>query len=619
MRTDFFQQDPVCRQEIHGVQFIFRKPAGIFRFLQKQIAAADARQKAVHRKMKGGIVGLNRIEQFQHLDIGIEFFEDLSVQGFLRGFTGLDLSAGEFPLVLVFSIAALYRKYLSVFHDDGSGDAQCFTFILCHTLSLYVRSPDHAGFLLHIRGIGSIIHPVTKLRRNLHRQTTSVNMTSGSIVKQIILFSLPLMLGNVFQMLYNTVDMIVVGNFVGKEALAAVGSTSMITNMAVFFFNGFSVGASVVIARQFGSDNQERLHSAIETTMAMTFLISAVFTVLGVFGVGPMLRFMATPEDVFPQASVYVRIYFWGIAGLLIYNMGSGILRSVGDTTRPLYFLILTSLMNIVLDLLFVVVFHAGIAGVAYATIISQFVSAGLILLLLTRTDDIYKLTWHDLHIDKDHLKMIFSVGLPAGIQSVITAFSNVFVQSYINYFGSDVMAGWSTYNKLDQFVMLPMQSMAAAATTFVSQNVGAGKEERAENGTVITVGLALAVTGVIILIIYLFAPASIQLFSSEPEVIRYGSLFIRTNMLFISFNVINHTLAGALRGRGDSRGPMVIMLTSFVVIRQIYLFVMTRFIMNTPRVVGFGYPVGWTACAILEVLYYLRGRKQRAAYRRAD
>ena len=239
--------------------------------------------------------------------------------------------------------------------------------------------------------------------------------------------------------------------------------------------------------------------------------------------------------------------------------------------------------------------------------------------MLLTRTDDIYKLTWHDLHIDKDHLKMIFSVGLPAGIQSVITAFSNVFVQSYINYFGSDVMAGWSTYNKLDQFVMLPMQSMAAAATTFVSQNVGAGKEERAENGTVITVGLALAVTGVIILIIYLFAPASIQLFSSEPEVIRYGSLFIRTNMLFISFNVINHTLAGALRGRGDSRGPMVIMLTSFVVIRQIYLFVMTRFIMNTPRVVGFGYPVGWTACAILEVLYYLRGRKQRAAYRRAD
>ena len=456
--------------------------------------------------------------------------------------------------------------------------------------------------------------PVTKFRRNRNRHTTTVNMTEGSIVKQIILFSLPLMLGNVFQMLYNTVDMIVVGNFVGKEALAAVGSTSMITNMAVFFFNGFSVGASVVIARQFGSGNQDRLHSAIETTMAMTFVISAVFTLLGVLGTGWMLKFMATPEDVFPQASVYVRIYFWGIAGLLVYNMGSGILRSVGDTTRPLYFLILTSLMNIVLDLLFVVVFHAGIAGAAYATIISQFVSAGLILLLLSRADDIYRLTWHDLHIDREHLKMIFSVGLPAGIQSVITAFSNVFVQSYINYFGSDVMAGWSTYNKLDQFVMLPMQSMAAAATTFVSQNVGAQKEERAENGTVITVGLALAVTGVIILIIYLFAPAAIQLFSSEPEVIRYGSLFIRTNMLFISFNVINHTLAGALRGRGDSRGPMVIMLTSFVAIRQIYLFIMTRFIMNTPRAVGFGYPVGWTACAILEVLYYLRSRRIRSA-----
>ena len=454
---------------------------------------------------------------------------------------------------------------------------------------------------------------ITAMRYNTHvlmrseSKTTSVNMTEGSIIQQIILFSLPLMLGNVFQMLYNTVDMIVVGNFVGKEALAAVGSTSMVTNMAVFFFNGFSVGASVVIARHFGAGNQKRLHTAIETTMTMTFIISAIFTVLGVIGVRPMLGIMDTPADVIPDGATYLRIYFWGVSGLLVYNMGSGILRSVGDTKRPLYFLVLTSILNIVLDLVFVLVFHGGIAGVAYATILSQFVSAGLVLVLLTKTNDIYKLTWNDLSIDPEILSNIVSVGLPAGIQSVITALSNVFVQSYINHFGSDVMAGWSTYNKLDQFIMLPMQSIAMAATTFVSQNLGAGKEERAEVGTRITILLTVAITGVIAVLLFIFASASIELFTREANVVSYGVLFLKTNVLFLIANAINHVLAASLRGRGDARAPMRIMLFSFVLVRQVYLFVMTRFIMNTPRVVGFGYPVGWVTCCIIEVSYYYR------------
>ena len=200
-------------------------------------------------------------------------------------------------------------------------------------------------------------------------------MTSGSIAKQIMLFSLPLMLGNIFQMLYNTVDSIVVGNFVGKEALAAVGSTTMIVNMMVFFFNGFSIGAGVVIGQHFGARDLDRLHTAVETTMAMTFMFCAAVHGVGVLGVRPMLRLMSTPEDVFEDAATYLTIYIAGISGLLIYNMGSGILRAVGDTTRPLMFLILTSLLNIVLDLLFVVSFHMGIAGVAYATILSQLIS----------------------------------------------------------------------------------------------------------------------------------------------------------------------------------------------------------------------------------------------------
>ena len=443
------------------------------------------------------------------------------------------------------------------------------------------------------------------------KKTTVRDMTEGSIVKQIILFALPLMLGNVFQMLYNTVDSIVVGNFVGTQALAAVGSTTMIVNMMVFFFNGFSTGAGVVIANYFGARNLKVLHKAIETTMAATFVLSVLFTLAGVAAVRPMLRFMATPEDVFGEATTYLQIYIGGISGLLIYNMGSGILRAVGDTMRPLYFLVMTSVLNILLDLLFVLGFHCGIEGVAWATVLSQFISALLILALLTRSDDIYRLSWHDLRIDRAILGSIFAIGLPAGIQSVITAFSNVFVQSYINFFGSSCMAGWSCYNKLDQFVMLPMQSMSMAATTFVSQNIGAGREERANRGTVITVSMAVGVTAVIVALLCLFAALAVGLFSPDESVIAYGVLFIRANCFFLLFNCVNHVLAGALRGRGDSRGPMIIMLLSFVGIRQIYLFVVTRFVANTPLLVGFGYPVGWTTCCIIEVTYFfLRWRR---------
>lgn len=430
-------------------------------------------------------------------------------------------------------------------------------------------------------------------------------MTHGSIVKAVVLFSLPLMLGNVFQMLYNTVDSIVVGNFVGTEALAAVGATTMIVNMMVFFFNGFSTGAGVVISRHFGAKNMEKLHTAIETTMAATFVLCVLFSVLGVLGVPTMLRLMATPDDVFGEATVYLQIYIGGISGLLIYNMGGGILRAVGDSTRPLYFLILTSVLNIILDLLFVLVLHAGIAGVAYATIISQFVSAILTLILLTRTNDIYRMTWKDLRIDMETLGEIFAVGMPAGIQSILTAFSNVFVQSYINFFGSSCMAGWSSYNKLDQFIMLPMQSMSMAAATFVSQNIGAGEEKRADRGSLIIIGLTEAVTLAIVAFLFIFAEPCVGLFTNDPEVIAFGALFIHNNVFFLAFNCINHVLAGALRGRGDSKGPMFIMLGCFVVIRQIYLFCVTHFVANTPTLVGFGYPVGWTACCIVEVTYF--------------
>ena len=437
-------------------------------------------------------------------------------------------------------------------------------------------------------------------------------MTSGPILRHLVLFALPLMLGNVFQMLYNTVDSIIVGNFVSKQALAAVGSTTPIVNMMVFFFNGFSVGAGVVIGRSFGARDMKKLDTAVQTTMASTFVISLLFTLLGVAAVRPLLRLMNTPADVFEDAVLYLRIYIGGISGLLVYNMGSGVLRAVGDSTRPLYFLILTSLLNIVLDLFFVLAVGMGVAGVAVATILSQFISAALVLLLLTRTRDIYRMQWRELRIDFPTLRRIFSVGMPAALQSILTAFSNVFVQGYINFFGSDVMAGWGSYNKLDQFILLPMQSMAMAATTFVSQNSGAGDEKRSHRGTVTAIIMTGSVMGLIAAALFIWAPGAVRLFSPDADVIRYGVMFIRTNVFFLLFNCVNHVLAGSLRGRGDARGPMIIMLTSFVAIRQCYLYLVTHFVANTPRLVGFGYPVGWFSCCVLLSLYAWRKNRRR-------
>ena len=440
---------------------------------------------------------------------------------------------------------------------------------------------------------------------NNKSKSKAVDMTDGFIPKLLLYFCVPLILGNFFQVLYNTVDTVVVGNFVGKEALAAVGSTNPIINIAVFCFNGISVGAGVVIGQFFGARDFEKLHISVETTMCITFIASLFFTVAGVVFTPTMLELIATPEDVMAPASVYLKIYFAGVSGLLVYNMGSGILRAVGDSKRPLYFLILSSFLNIVLDLLFVLVFKMGIAGAAVATIISQFISAGLVLLLLSRSRDVYRLIWKDLKIDRPILKKILEIGLPTGFQSMITAFSNSFVQAYINGFGSTVMAGWSCYNKLDQVIMLPQQSMSHAATTFVSQNIGAGQLKRADRGTLTAVTMAAAFNVICGMLLIVFARPAVRLFTDDTGVIESGISFIRAIGLFFWFNGINHSLAGAMRGRGDSKGPMLIMIICFVAVRQIYLFIITRLLPGEPTLIGLGYPVGWVSCCITEIIYF--------------
>ena len=309
-----------------------------------------------------------------------------------------------------------------------------------------------------------------------------VDMTSGNVYGLLIRFAVPLLLGNLFQQLYNTVDTWVVGNYVGKEAFSAVGTVSPIINMLIGTFLGLSVGAGVVISQYYGARQEDKVSETVHTALVMTAILGVLFTFIGVLMTPPMLRLMKTPAEVFPEAQRYLTIYFSGIFGLLLYNMGAGILRAVGDSQRPFYFLVLSTTLNIGLDLLFVIVFHMGVAGVAYATIIAQGLSAVLVLLLLMRAKNCVRVSLRALKLHMDPLKKIVKVGVPAALQRAITSFSNVFVQSYINYFGADVMGGWTAYTKVDAFLFLPMLSVASGATTFVGQNLGVNNVERARN-----------------------------------------------------------------------------------------------------------------------------------------
>lgn len=437
-------------------------------------------------------------------------------------------------------------------------------------------------------------------------KNTDADMTDGNIWKQLLQFAIPMAIGMLFQQLYNTVDAIVVGRFVGNEALAAVGSTSSIINLLVGLCTGLATGASVVISQCYGAHNNKQLSDAVHTTILGTFLMSIIATVIGMLIVSPMLRLMSTPEDVFEAAREYLTIYFAGVSGLLVYNMGSGILRAVGDSTRPLYFLCFSAITNIILDLLFVISFHWGIAGVAYATILSQFLSAGLVLFSLTRCDQAYGIHWKSLALKKEMLRRILSIGLPSGLQQAITSFSNVFVQSYINYFGSVCMAGWSSYNKLDVFVLIPVQSIGLAATTFVGQNFGAGKLARARDGVKKALLMSMSVTAVCSGLLILCDHYVLQLFTSDAAVIRYGEAFITLCSPFYVLICFNQIFAGALRGVGNARSPMLIMLGSFVLFRQLYLLAV-RLIGITFIPVAIAYPLGWVVCSGLMAIAYKR------------
>lgn len=434
----------------------------------------------------------------------------------------------------------------------------------------------------------------------------STDLINGKIWKAILWFSIPMLVGNLFQQLYNTVDSYVVGNFVSSGALAAVGQSTPIINTLVGFFTGLATGAGVVIAQYFGGNHLNKMKKAIHTSIALTLILCVLFTILGIGLSKQILILIGSPDSVMAPASLYLRIYFGGISFVCIYNMGSGILRAVGDSKTPLYYLIVASIINIILDFVFVLYFHMGVAGAGWATFIAQGISALLVMIKLVFSKEIYKVEFKDISIDMPILKKIIEIGIPTALQQSIVSFSNVIVQSYINSFGANAVAGYTSYVKIDGFLQLPIQSFAMAITTFTGQNIGAHAIDRVKKGLRTTMAMTFGVTTMGVLIIYIFGEQLVGIFSSDPEVIKYGYLMARIFAAgYLTLPVIQ-IISGALRGVGLSNIPMYFMVGTFVFLRQIYLAIAVPLTHNI-GIVFAGWPVTWVICMIGLLIYYFR------------
>ena len=446
------------------------------------------------------------------------------------------------------------------------------------------------------------------------------DMTKGAILPQILFFALPLILGQLFQQLYNTFDTWCVGNFVGKNSFSAVGTVGSITNMLIGFAGGFSTGAGVVISQYYGAGDKENVRRSVHTFILFMIILSLFLSIMGVALTPLLIKIIKAPPEVAKEQYSYLTIYFTGISGLLLYNMGSAIFRAVGNSKLPFAFLVVSAFLNIVMDLIFVIVLKLGTGGVALATIISQAISAFLVIGALKMTKSPVSFTFRELKINWKILSRIIFIGLPSAIQMAVTSFSNVFVQSYINQFGADVMGGWTAYNKVDQIIFLPMQCMGLASMTFVGQNYGAGNIKRAKKGADIALLAALTSTLILIIPIVTLAPQVVHFFiAGEEEVINYGTLFLRMLSPFYLLCCFNQVYSNALRGIGRSKEPMYVMLFSFVFARQIYLFVVSRFISNTIIPIALGYPFGWILCSTIITITYLISFKKEERKLRED
>ena len=440
------------------------------------------------------------------------------------------------------------------------------------------------------------------------RTVTANSITEGVIWNQMLLFFFPILLGTFFQQLYNTTDAIIVGNFVGKEALAAVGGTSgTLINLLIGFFVGLAGGATVIIAQYFGARDHENVHLSVHTALALAITGGAVLTFTGIALSGWALRCMGTPEDVYPMSRTYMMIYFAGTIPNLIYNIGSGILRAVGDSRRPLYFLIAACLVNIVLDLIFVAWLGMGVAGVGLATVLSQTVSAVLVLIVLLRTRESYRLFPKEIRFHKKTLGRIIRIGLPAGIQSTMYSVSNVLIQASINSFGTDVMAAWTAYGKLDGLLWMTLNAFGITVTTFSGQNFGAGLYDRmrksVRSGMIMAVAASLGIT----VLFLLFGNWGIRLFVNDESTLAFGMRLLYVMVPGYVTYVPIEILSGACRSAGDSLKPMLITAIGICGLRVIWLLAVVPF-WHELEVLAFSYPLTWVITSIFFIIYYLKG-----------
>lgn len=431
-------------------------------------------------------------------------------------------------------------------------------------------------------------------------------MTEGPIWKRMILFAIPLFLGNLFQQLYNTADSLIVGNFLGSDALAAVSSSGSLIFLMVGFFNGISLGAGVVIARYFGAREKDKVQDAIHTTVAFGIVAGILLTAIGLIMTPTFLRWMGTPADVLKNSVLYFRIYFLGSIAFVLYNIFVGILQSVGDSRHPLIYLIISSVTNVVLDLLFIGVFRFGVGSAAVATILSQFLSAILCLIHLMRCKEDYQIHLKKIRFDFPMLKLIISNGLPSGFQNSIISFANVIVQSNINSFGKMAVAGCGAYSKIEGFGFLPITCFALSLTTFISQNLGARQYERAKKGAKFGVLCSITMAEIVGIIIFFTAPYLVVAFNNDPQVVAFGTAQARTITLFYFLLAFSHCIAGILRGAGKSTIPMFVMLICWCIIRVSYITVAVRIIPDI-KVIFWAYPITWTLSSILFIIYYFK------------
>lgn len=435
---------------------------------------------------------------------------------------------------------------------------------------------------------------------------SEVNLTEGSIAKNIIKFAIPMFIGNLFQQLYNVADSLVVGNFLGSDALAAVTSTGSLIFLLVGFFNGTAMGAGVIIARFFGAKDHENVKKAIHTDLAFGILCGAIMTLVGVIFAPQILTLMDTLEDVFVQSVLYIRIYFLGSIAVVLYNVCMGIMQAVGDSRHPLYYLIFSSVVNILLDLLFNGVFKLGVEYAALATIISQLLATLMCLWRLTGKSQTYRVELRKIGFDKDLLKQIVGIGLPSGLQNSIISIANVVVQANINAFGSAAMAGCGAYFKIEGFVFLPITCFSMALTTFIGQNLGAKQYDRAKKGAAFGIFCSITLAEVIGILVYFFMPRLILLFNAEADVVNYGILQAHTESLFYFLLAFSHIVAGIMRGAGKSTVPMFVMLGCWCIFRITYVTIITS-IIPTIQVVFWAYPITWSLSSVVFLIYLLK------------